>query len=77
MKMNQKSIEPNRSDCCSIGSVIEHNRTGTFRLVRLPNSIETHPVSIESERSPSGMHLKQFENKNISINRESTKIYIV
>ena len=24
-KSNQKSIEPNRSDCYSIGSVIEHN----------------------------------------------------
>ena len=28
-KSNQKSIEPNRSDCYSIGSVIEHNRIGT------------------------------------------------
>ena len=27
---------------------------------------KTHPVSIESERSPSGMYLKQFEN-NISV----------
>ena len=41
-KPNQKSIERNRLDCCCIGSVIEHNRTGTFRnrWVRLPNSIE-------------------------------------
>ena len=30
-KSNQKSIEPKRSDCGSIGSVIEHNGTGTFR----------------------------------------------
>ena len=28
-KSNQKSIEPNRSDCYSSGSVIEHNRIGT------------------------------------------------
>ena len=35
-KPSQKSIEPNRSGCCSTGSVIEHIRTGTFRWVRLP-----------------------------------------
>ena len=34
-KPNQKSIEPNQLDCCSIGSVIEHNRTGPFRWARL------------------------------------------
>ena len=28
-KSNQKSIEPNRSNCYSIGSVIERNRIGT------------------------------------------------
>ena len=28
-KSNQKSIEPNRSDCYSIGSLIKHNRIGT------------------------------------------------
>ena len=30
-----KINRPNWSDCCSIGSVIKHNRTGTFRRVRL------------------------------------------
>ena len=38
-KPNQKPIEPNRS----IGSAIEHNRTGAFcefGKVRLPNPIE-------------------------------------
>ena len=34
------SIEWSRLDCCSIGSVIKHNWTGTFRSVRLSNSIE-------------------------------------
>ena len=74
---------------CSIGSVIK--RTGTFRGVPLPNSIE--PIELnrfclterqnassfnsESERSPFSMYLKQFENKNISINPELTKILIV
>ena len=28
-KPNQKSFESNRSDCCSIGSVNEHNQIGT------------------------------------------------
>ena len=95
-KPNQKSIEinsiePYRSDWCSIGSAIEHNRTGTFWWVPLPNSIE--PIELnrfclterqnassfnsESERSPFSMYLKQFENKNISINPELTKILIV
>ena len=45
-KPNQKSIDPNRSDCCTIGSAIEHNRTGTFRWVRLPNSIERIDLDI-------------------------------
>ena len=58
----------------------------TRHLVRIPidaiTSIvwqkdKTHPVSIESERSPSGMCLKQFDNKNLSINLELTKICIV
>ena len=32
---------------------------------------KTHPVSIESEKSPSSMHVKQFEKyTNISINPE-------
>ena len=78
---------------CSIGSVIE--RTGTFRGVPLPNSIEPielnrrfqsdfvrhkdkrHPVSNESEISPSTMYVKQFETKNISVNPELTKIFVV
>ena len=34
------SIEWSRLDCCSIGSVVKHNRTRTFRSVRLSNSIE-------------------------------------
>ena len=34
------SIEWSRLDCCSIGSVVKHNRTRTFRSVRLWNSIE-------------------------------------
>ena len=56
----------------SWNNCFKNNRTGTSRGVRLPNSIDaitsivwqkdkTHPVSIESERSPSGMYLKQFQ----------------
>ena len=29
--VDNRTIEPNQSDLCSIGSVIEHNRTETFR----------------------------------------------
>jgi len=41
-KNQSNSIEPN----CSTVSVTEHNRTGTFRWVRLPNSIE--PIKLEN-----------------------------
>ena len=34
-KNQLNSIEPNRPDCCSIGSVITHNLAGIFRGVRL------------------------------------------
>ena len=34
-KNQLNSIEPNRPDCCSIGSVIAHNLAGIFRRVRL------------------------------------------
>ena len=33
-KRNQKSIKHNQSDCSLIGSVLEHNPTGTFRWVQ-------------------------------------------
>ena len=87
-KPNQKSIQPSHWDCCLIGSVIKHNRTGTFQWVWLPNSNKLiklnqrkkfdfvlHkdkmlPVLIESERSPSRINAKQFDDKNISINAE-------
>ena len=69
MKPNQKSIEPNRSDCCTIGSVIENIelelfgefdcRTQSTRLVRFC-SAERHDAS-ESEISPSTVYVKQFE----------------
>ena len=36
-----------------------------------------HPVSIESEISPSTMYVKQFDVKNFSINPELTKIFVV
>jgi len=32
-KNQSNSSEPSQSDCCSIGLVIEHNRTGTFQRV--------------------------------------------
>ena len=39
---------------------------------------KTHPVSIESEKSPSSMHVKQFEKyTNISINPELAKVFLV
>ena len=39
---------------------------------------ETHPVSIESEKSPSSMHVKQFEKyTNIWINPELAKVFLV
>ena len=58
-KPNQKPIElnltqsigdinANRSDCCSIGLVIERNRTETSRSVRLPNSVE--PIEFNRRR---------------------------
>ena len=31
--VDNRAIEPNQSELCSIGSVIEHNRTETFRWV--------------------------------------------
>ena len=36
-----------------------------------------HPISIESERSPSSMYLKHFDNKNLLINLELAKIFNV
>lgn len=39
---------------------------------------KTHPASIESEKSPSSMHVKQFEEyANISINPELAKVFLV
>ena len=39
---------------------------------------KSHPVSIESEKSPSSMHVKQFEkDTNISINPEVAKVFLV
>ena len=35
-----------------------------------------HPVSIESERSPSSMYLNQFDKTKFSINPELTKFFI-
>ena len=34
-KNESNSNKPNRLDGCSIGSVIEHNQTGTFWQIRL------------------------------------------
>ena len=42
-KNQSNSIQPSRSDYCTIDSVIEHNQTGTFwrdRVIELSNSIE-------------------------------------
>ena len=47
-----------------MSSITELNRRDKFDFVWQKD--KTHPVSIESERSPSGMYLKQFEN-NISV----------
>ena len=68
-KPNQNLIEPNRSDCCTIGSVIENielelfrssiaelNRHDYFDFVRQKD--KTHP---ELEISPSTVYVKQFE----------------
>ena len=38
---------------------------------------KTHPVSVDLEKSPSSMDVKQFENTSISINAELTKIFLV
>ena len=35
-----------------------------------------HPVSTESERSPSSMYLNQFDKTKFSINPELTKFFI-
>ena len=87
-------MEPNRSDFCSIGLVIELELFGEFDYQtqsNQSNSIDaissilfgrkTKRIQCQlnyiSERSPSSMYLKQFENKNISINPELTKLFIV
>ena len=54
----------------SITELNRTNRTQSTRLVRFcleEKTVKRHPVSIESERSPSRMYLKQFENKNSSM----------
>ena len=69
-KSNQKSIEPNRSDCYSNCSLIKHNRIGSSSElfgeltysnsgIRLPNSVEL----IELNRSELFDFARQKEKK--------------
>ena len=58
-----------------MSSITELNRRDKIDFVW--QNDKTHPVSIESEISPSSMYLLQFEDKDIPINPELTKIFLV
>ena len=45
-------------------------QTQSTRLDFVRQKDKTNPLSIESERTPPSMNVKQFENKNISVNLE-------
>ena len=49
-RTKSNSIEPNWSDCFSIGSVIEHNRTGTLEVECLTVTIALDYISLDSYR---------------------------
>ena len=63
-KPNQKSIEPNRSDSCSTGSVIKHNRTGTFWWVPLIELVSSISELIRTNQTQSTRQLCLAERQD-------------